>query len=226
MRVFILKEFYKFRFAFWIFVLAICFILAWIFFDIQTGIERFGALNFTLRVMYNKFFSFNHLDEVNIIFAVVIGALAMFAERANGRIRVQFSYPHTFVQNALMITLIPLSFVLLVYLVEFSVVLAILSTFFPKEISNVLFISLLYSQGFGVGAFLLTQSMIIDPNLKRVFANLCFLLGGAYIYFVFNSQNSAYYLNQNLWQYLAIFVLFGVLALIMSLLAYKQGYIK
>ncbi len=112
MRYIVLKEFAKFRFAF---LIAVCFCLAWIFFEIKGGFNKFGNAGYAIQILFNKNFTYNFLDILNILFAAVLGVSSMFFERTGARIRMQFHFPHSYLKNALTITVIPLCFLLVVF---------------------------------------------------------------------------------------------------------------
>lgn len=229
MREFILKEFYKVKLPLLVFIVASIFCIAWIYFDIKSGINKYTVSFYTLQVMFNKRFSYNHLDELNILFAVILGFCSMFYERQNARIRVQFHYPHTYTKNALTITLIPLCFLLAVYISELVSVFFIFNSIFAIEITLALLSTLFYSAMFGVGLFLATQSIVIEPNLKRVFSIIFIVVASLYLYFKINpdvGNSSLYYLNDMLYAYLSLWIIFCVSSLILSLNNYKKGYIK
>ena len=54
MRYIVLKEFAKFRFAFFAFLIAVCFCLAWIFFEIKGGLNKFGNAGYAIQILFNK----------------------------------------------------------------------------------------------------------------------------------------------------------------------------
>ena len=229
MRYIVLKEFYKFRFAFWVFVVMACFCCAWNFFEIQKGFEKIGAIMYALQIMFNKNFTYNHLDEINIAFGAIIGLCSMFFERHSARIRVQFHFPHTYLKNIVTITLIQIVFLLGVYAVEILTMFGIFSAFFPAEIVTALLSTLIYSCAFGVAMFWLAQSTLIEPHIRRVVASIVAAVAMAFIYFKINpdiSRSSLYYLNDKFWPYMAICWAFCLASLVAALQNYKKGYIK
>lgn len=229
MRYFILKEFLKFKLAFYFFVASVCFCMAWIYFSIQGAIAKYTISFYTLQVMYNKNFSFNHLDEINLLFALIIAVNSMFFERQNARIRVQFHYPHSYLKNTLLITLIPLCFLLFLYIFELICIYLMLSSFFPIEIVLALISTLLNSCLFSIGLFFATQSIVIEPNFKRALATLCIGIASIFIYFKINpdvGNSMLYYLNDMAPLYSILWIVFGVSLLALSLDNYKKGYIK
>lgn len=229
MREMIVKELCKIRVAFYLFTLFSLFCIVWIFFDIRGDANRYGISFYTLQVMFNKKFSFNHLDEINILFAVVFGFCSMFYERYAGRIRVQFHYPHSYFQNIATLVAIPLCFLLFIYMIQILAMFFVLKIHFANEISLAIMSTLFYSALFGVGLFLSTQSIVIEPNLKNAFSIVCINLATLFLYFKINPDvcnSSLYYLNEKLWLYLLIYLCATLCLVVNSLNNYKKGYIK
>ncbi|MBR8465521.1 hypothetical protein KDE13_03990 [Campylobacter sp. faydin G-140] len=229
MRHILLKEFYKFNLAFWLFVAMIAFCCAWVYFEIVGGFNKFGTMMYSLQVIYNKQFTYNHLDELNLAFGVIIGIMSMFFERQNGRIRVQLAFPHSYTKNMLTITLVPLIFLLVIFATEIAVIFCIFSKFFQPELRDALISTLIYSCIFSTALFLLSQSVMIEPSLKRIIASIASGVAILFLYFKINpdvGHSSLYYLNSNLWIYALICWVFCLSLLVLSLQNYKKGYIK
>ncbi|MCR4942476.1 MAG: hypothetical protein K5978_06785 [Campylobacter sp.] len=229
MKYILLKEFLKFKFVFLFFALGLSFCVLWCYFEISGGMKRFGVGFYTLEVIYNKNFTYNFLDILNIALAFAIGFCSMFAERLMGRIRVQFHFPHSYLKNALYITLIPLLFLLLLYVLEIFAMVFMLYQFFQPELVNALISTLVYSCIFGVGVFYLSQAMLIEPDIKKVFAYVLVLLMSGFLYFKINpdvDESGLYYLNDNFCLYLGVFLFFAIASVMLSLQNYKKGYIK
>ncbi len=229
MRYIVLKEFAKFRLAFFAFLIAICFCTAWIFFEIKGGLNKFGNAGYAIQILFNKNFTYNFLDILNILFAAVLGVSSMFFERTGARIRVQFHFPHSYLKNALTITVIPLCFLLVVFAAQIGALFSIFLSFFQPEVACALISTIIYSCSFSVGVFWLAQSATVEPSVRRVWASVVAGLASGYIYFKFNSdvdKSAQYYLNENLWIYTSVFWIFCAFCLVLSLNNYKKGYIK
>ena len=229
MRYIILKEFKKFKFAFYAFLLCAIFAMIWCVNEISRGSARFGEMMYWLQVVYNKAFTLNHLDEINLIFCGAIGLLSMLYERRFARIRVQFHYPHSYFKNILTIVGVPLAFIIFVFALEFIAAMAIFRINFANEIAWAILSTIIYSFAFGVGIFFLIQSMVLGPNLVKIAANSLFLLGSLEIYFKINPDigyTSYFYLNDKFYIFTAIFIAYSVSSLVLCLRSYKQGYIK
>lgn len=229
MRYFIYKEFAKFRLGFYVFAISAIYCVAWIYFDLSDSIDKFSITSYTLQLMYNKVFSYNHLDELNLLFAVIIAILSMFYERQNARIRLQLHFPQSYSKNIMLLTLVPLCFLLFVYIFEILALFLVFTKFFPIEISNALLITLINNIIFSVGLYFVAQSMMVEPNNKRAIGILLIGVICVWIYFKLNpdvGNSSYYYLNEIVWCYFALWVVFGAMTLLYSLKNYKRGYIK
>lgn len=229
MRYFILKEFLKFKLAFYFFVSCSLFCVAWIWLDLKDSIHKYSITGYTMQLMFNKNFSYNHLDELNLLFALIIGVSSMFFERQNARIRLQLHYPQSYLKNVLLLSLTPFCFLLGVYLVQIILLFAVFSSFFDTLIANALISTLIYNVIFSLGLFLLTQSVVIEPNLGRVLGSIIVGIGGVFIYFSINpdvGKSPLFYLNDNALIYLIFWVFFSICLLVSSLQNYKRGYIK
>ena len=229
MRYLVLKEFLKIRVIFWFFLVAILFCCAWNYIEIKNGLDKFGAVSYILRVIYSKFYSLNHLDEINLLFAFAVGFASMFYERLNARIRVQFAYPHTFLANICTLALTPLLFLGAVYVAEIAIMRWVFGMFFPSELSNALISTLSYSCFFGICIYFLVASLLIEPSIIRVSGTAIVFLATLFLYFKINpdiGNSSLYYLNEKMWIFLSLDLIFCISSYVISLNNYKKGYIK
>ncbi|MBQ9291701.1 MAG: hypothetical protein IJ211_00370 [Campylobacter sp.] len=229
MKYIILKEFLKIRFAFFAFLICALGICVAIIFGTNGQILTNSAARYISSVVFKMNFSFIWLDIANIFFTLLIGVFAFFPERLNGRIRIQFHFPHSDFTNILTTVLIPLCFVIFVFLCEFIILKIYLNLVFPKNLNYHMITILFNNFAFCITLFLAAPSFLIEPNLRRIVGFIIAQGLLIYIYFKINPDFInllSYGYNGEFSKFFIFCLIFAIISLVLSFFDYKQGYIK
>ncbi|MSN95808.1 hypothetical protein F1B92_01120 [Campylobacter sp. FMV-PI01] len=221
------KEFYKFKEIYFVFIGIIACFLLYIAFGLDSFVKQNDAVMLNLSFLYEKGFSFNRLDDFNLIFALVIGILVFSKERINGRLRLSLHFPNSTFKNISYIVFIGLLFVCFAYFLEFVFLNLILSNFYHKEFISIINLSLLQNFYFGTILYILAGGIIINPIKKQVILNLVISLAFLYLYFeILPDIYKSFYHNEFGFFYMSIALIYAICSLVEAFYNYKKGYIK
>lgn len=220
------KEFYKFKEAFFVFVVLIAAFLGYIFFELRSAVLDEGNLKVNLIFLLQKGFSFYHLGDINLLFSVVISCFVFGRERQNERLRLSLFFPNKIFKNIAYIVLYPLIFIFGVYASEILILNVFLSHIYVSEILSVINFWLILNFLFGLIFYLLTGAIIITPLKKNATLNLGVFFGILYLYFELNPdiyELQSFHSNDLGMVYFLIFFMYALSALVLSFDAYRKG---
>lgn len=223
------KEFYKFKEVYFVFLAIIACFLIYSAFSFKNFVNQNDGVMLNLSFLYEKGFTLSRLDDLNIIFALIIGVLVFLKERVNARLRLSLHFPNSTFKNISYIVFIGLGCVCFAYFLEYIFLNKILLSFYHEEFVNVVKFTIAQSFFFGITLYLLCAGIIIEPVKKRVVINL--ILGLAFL-FLYSEialdiyQMPSFYHNKFGFCYIAVAFIYAICALIIAFYNYKKGYIK
>lgn len=229
MRAIILKEFLKIKFAFFAFL---GFVLFGVIAIIANTLHQFnisGKSEVIFMINYNFEFSFLWLDVLNIFFAVILGFFCYYREKIGGRLRLHFHFPLSNLKQILIITALPLCFLIFVFLIEFIVLFGFFFVVFPLNLSLNLINLLINNFAFCVVLFFAPFGIVFSSKFSEIALNIVSWSVLVFLYFKINPDLvnfTSYSQNDKFYVFFAFCLVFAYTNLQVFIKKYKQGYLK
>jgi len=159
------KEWLKIRWAFIALVLASIFAIIYIWLDVRQSFEMSGALRNWLQVVLRKNMYYSAFRYIPAVSGIVIGIFQFVPEVSKKRLRLAFHLPVDERKSLFLMELVGITANLIVYLLLAIGLLGFSRMYFPAEIVNSTFITILPWILAGFVGYMATAMIALEPSL-------------------------------------------------------------
>lgn len=207
-------------------LLFICIIIVSIFSTFLNAKNAFiynEATNVILKVSIMGIFSFNYLDYILPIFAIMLAVMQFYLEVSNARIRLYLHLPMTTFRLVSILIFIGLIFLIIIFLIITFLYFFILKFYYPYEIFLAIMTKLYPIYLMSLLCYVGTILVFIEPLYKR---KILYIMITYFIIKYYNEYIDKYFLSEMLDNFILFIIGIYILLIYDVFDSYVKGYVK